>query len=302
MKAVRQFVDEILHSRKFAMSSSPNEYGPFGEVLRATGPMARVNPFRFSTKCQDDETDLLYYGYWYEKDGRWLSRDPIGERGGSNLYGMVGNNAVNSIDAFGLWISWPKGGQHGTLTRNSLNTALEGLTPPVNEKCRKEIREALVAANISQDRGSAGDGLPRHFNRSGFVTETAQELQQWRAAARDAYGRYLQDEEVSFNHIPECWDRLKALGQLIHSWQDYYGHGVHTSQGFVDPITGSPSGFTDFWPSSYPGEHKDNWTEPVSGSLRRFGQAEAYVAVRFRRMINDGLASCRCICEEKEEL
>ena len=35
--------------------------GPFGEVVRATGPMARANPFRFSTKYQDDETDLLYY-------------------------------------------------------------------------------------------------------------------------------------------------------------------------------------------------------------------------------------------------
>jgi len=28
--------------------------GPFGEVLRATGPMAKANPFRFSTKYQDD--------------------------------------------------------------------------------------------------------------------------------------------------------------------------------------------------------------------------------------------------------
>ncbi len=35
------------------------EYGPFGEVIRATGPMAKVNPFRFSTKYQDDETDLV---------------------------------------------------------------------------------------------------------------------------------------------------------------------------------------------------------------------------------------------------
>ena len=25
-------------------------YGPFGEVIRSTGPMAKVNPFRFSTK------------------------------------------------------------------------------------------------------------------------------------------------------------------------------------------------------------------------------------------------------------
>ncbi|HNR72510.1 MAG TPA: RHS repeat protein, partial [Verrucomicrobiota bacterium] len=41
------------------------EYGPFGEVLRATGPMAKANLFRFSTKYQDGETDLLYYGYRY---------------------------------------------------------------------------------------------------------------------------------------------------------------------------------------------------------------------------------------------
>jgi YD repeat-containing protein len=41
------------------------EYGPFGEVIRATGPLAKENPFRFSTKYQDDETDLLYYGYRY---------------------------------------------------------------------------------------------------------------------------------------------------------------------------------------------------------------------------------------------
>ncbi|MGO8931765.1 MAG: RHS repeat-associated core domain-containing protein [Limisphaerales bacterium] len=53
--------------------------GPFGEVIRATGPMAKVNPFRFSTKYQDDETDLLYYGYRYYKasTGTWLSRDPL---------------------------------------------------------------------------------------------------------------------------------------------------------------------------------------------------------------------------------
>ena len=36
-----------------------DEYGPFGEFIRATGPMAKANPFRFSTKYQDDETDLV---------------------------------------------------------------------------------------------------------------------------------------------------------------------------------------------------------------------------------------------------
>jgi len=32
----------------------------------------------------------------------WPSRDPIGERGGVNLYGMVGNDAVNLLDRLGL--------------------------------------------------------------------------------------------------------------------------------------------------------------------------------------------------------
>jgi RHS repeat-associated protein len=57
------------------------EYGPFGEVIRLSGPMAKLNPFRFSTKYDDDETDLLYYGYRYYNPftGRWLSRDPLAE-------------------------------------------------------------------------------------------------------------------------------------------------------------------------------------------------------------------------------
>ena len=41
----------------------------------------------------------------YAYDARvalWLSRDPIGERGGVNLYGMVGNNPVNAYDILGL--------------------------------------------------------------------------------------------------------------------------------------------------------------------------------------------------------
>jgi RHS repeat-associated protein len=59
------------------------EYGPFGEIIRASGPIARLNPFRFSTKYQDDETDFLYYGFRYynPSTGRWPNRDPIGEPG-----------------------------------------------------------------------------------------------------------------------------------------------------------------------------------------------------------------------------
>jgi RHS repeat-associated protein len=84
--------------------SAQYEYGPFGEVLRATGPMAKANPFRFSTKYQDDETDFLYYGYRYynASTGRWLSGDPIGEKGGVNLYALAANEPLSRTDSVGL--------------------------------------------------------------------------------------------------------------------------------------------------------------------------------------------------------
>lgn len=83
------------------------EYGPFGELIRATGTKKDDFNFRFSTKYEDTETGLLYYGYRYYDagQGRWLSRDPIGERGGLNVYGMVGNDAVNTWDLLGLWVN-----------------------------------------------------------------------------------------------------------------------------------------------------------------------------------------------------
>ena len=82
------------------------EYGPFGEVIRSTGPMAKANPIRFSTKFEDDETGLNYYGYRYydPNAGMWLSRDPIEEDGGYNLCGFIGNDGINCCDGFGLWL------------------------------------------------------------------------------------------------------------------------------------------------------------------------------------------------------
>jgi RHS repeat-associated protein len=65
-------------------------------------------PMQFSTNPYDDKTGLSYYGYrfYVPSLGRWLTRDPIGEAGGINLYGFVGNNPVIFIDANGRAWSW----------------------------------------------------------------------------------------------------------------------------------------------------------------------------------------------------
>jgi RHS repeat-associated protein len=83
------------------------EYDPFGNIVKesyASGYNASSFNYKFSTKPLDQATGLYYYGYRYydPKTGRWPSRDPIGEEGGINLYGFVGNDAIRFADILGL--------------------------------------------------------------------------------------------------------------------------------------------------------------------------------------------------------
>ena len=59
--------------------------------------------FRYSTKYFDPESGLYYYGYRFYSPvlARWLTRDPIEEQGGINLYAFCGNNGVNGFDIDG---------------------------------------------------------------------------------------------------------------------------------------------------------------------------------------------------------
>jgi len=95
-------VSEVLNAA--GVVAAHYEYDAFGGTVQATGAYAQSNEYRFSTKPFESETGLYYYGYrFYDPStGRWLSRDPIGERGGRNLYGMVGNNFINRWDLLGL--------------------------------------------------------------------------------------------------------------------------------------------------------------------------------------------------------
>jgi len=77
--------------------------GVISDHHRDSGSIPNRFAFRFSSEYHDSETNLVYYNYRYYSPelGRWLSRDPIGERGGYNLYGMVGNNSINWWDYLG---------------------------------------------------------------------------------------------------------------------------------------------------------------------------------------------------------
>jgi len=89
--------DGVIHARY--------DYDPFG---RRSANMITNNAV---------EADFAYAGYFnhapsglygtlyrfYSPDqGRWISRDPLGEDGGLNLYGYVGGNPIKELDPLGL--------------------------------------------------------------------------------------------------------------------------------------------------------------------------------------------------------
>ncbi|MGL6160752.1 RHS repeat-associated core domain-containing protein, partial [Microbulbifer sp.] len=77
-------------------------YTDYGSINNQTGTLDQ--PFRFSTKRWDESTGLAYFGYRYyiPANQKWLTRDPIAESGGVNIYGYVLGNPINGVDPYGL--------------------------------------------------------------------------------------------------------------------------------------------------------------------------------------------------------
>ena len=64
-------------------------------------------PWRYQSKWHHSQSGLVDFGYRFYSPGlgNWMSRDPLGEAGGLNLYGYVRNDPVNLHDPYGLdWV------------------------------------------------------------------------------------------------------------------------------------------------------------------------------------------------------
>ena len=103
---------DLLKSVSALFDSSGNrqakfEYTPYGETLSSEEIKTASMPFLYSCEYHDEDLGLIYYNYrhYNPQDGRWISRDPIGEKGGVHLYGFVKNNPVSISECLGLSFS-----------------------------------------------------------------------------------------------------------------------------------------------------------------------------------------------------
>ena len=89
------------------------EYYPYGSTSYQAGRTAAetsLKRYRYTAKERDEETGLSYHGarYYAPWLGRWLNPDPIGVRGGINVYTYCHDNPISRHD--------PQGTQDDTTT------------------------------------------------------------------------------------------------------------------------------------------------------------------------------------------
>ncbi len=147
------------------------DFGPYGEPLGEYGE-TDVCPFRWQTKWFDEESEHYYFGYRYYSPrlGRWLSRDPLGEAGGFNLYAYCGNDPVNRHDPTGMQgISFTLPDTLGLVSR--LGQFVNGW---INEGDQLDIREQAY-----RDFALRNPGITRDSSRFGRTRRTLQMQQEF---------------------------------------------------------------------------------------------------------------------------
>ena len=158
-------------------------YQPYGESPSTAGT------FRYTGARIDAETNGLYdfrARMYSPVLGRFLQVDPIGARGGMNLYGYVGNDPLNATDPSGLtwadvtsmFFQWVTGtapayqvfGPETNQTKDMMNA------PGVNN-----ARDFFYQKNLSNssDQLQSVTSFAVHFGLSGYVEAGTNSTQQF---------------------------------------------------------------------------------------------------------------------------
>ena len=158
--------------------------------------------------------------------GRWLSRDPIEEEGGLNLYGMVDNNPVNSWDLLGL------------ASADEFKNFLEAIDKGQSglSKCHKvveylncveeETLDDVITRNLQKRLDKINEGL-------GILADTTDALEKGVLAANI----FLDINEIEVADPKE----LKAITDGIGGIANFFGHAnsvgnIGSAATYKDPL------------------------------------------------------------------
>jgi uncharacterized protein RhaS with RHS repeats len=181
--------------------------------------------------------------------GRWLNRDPIGEKGGRNLYAFVANRPPNAIDWLGLckvgekrnvkcnshvsdWTSNPDlDGAKGDLVDlagdvEKFDTFLDIVQIALN--AGKSLAEAIAkAADTVFDNGVTVDGK-----------ELAKRLNDILKEGHGKWGGWNLYTRLDYEECQECWFGLSTKWKKMPptAWREYKKGGIDGKGTFEEKL------------------------------------------------------------------
>jgi RHS repeat-associated protein len=212
-------------------------YAPWGK--RTTITEDSFTNVAFTGHHENPDLGLVFTKYRaYDPDtGRWLSRDPIGENGGINLYGYVSNNPVNWVDPLGLEVDANFDVGTGRVTVTDRDTgasasmdaysggnpwgdpiptgAFDILDHPDNDFFRLEPDDDPYGDDTRNDSGRNKFRLHRPGRSVGCIT--AKDQQEWekvRDLIRNTKTSEVEVKSKSRNPFAPRTEKIKKYGDL----------------------------------------------------------------------------------------
>ena len=200
------------------------EYRPYGGLVTSEGNMAQENKFRFSCEYMDDELGLIYYNYRHlnPNDGRWISRDPIMEQGGWNLFAFVGNNGVNRWDYLGefykgTWYSAFKYSYSSTPVDKALWISGKFSIAGVLTKTAMDHADGAISGNWTLNAAEA-EIAKKEFESSSKHDASGKSFKDW-------FENYL---KVNYCSKPDGMYKMKTYA---HNFKSNKGTDIYTAFG-----------------------------------------------------------------------
>jgi RHS repeat-associated protein len=211
------------------------------------------------------------YGYrWYDPlTGRWPSRDPIGERGGLNLYGFVTNDGVNRVDDTGLAklnITMVSPGPSGDCALGTLFLGLwfKGTELQPSAEYLITVRTTMDESSkpcdsggwtyIQQDGGTAGNEVT--FAEKISTDSKGNQETGHRRTAKSYFGVINQISQNKYLHVKDhCFTFRVYLEYKLYKISDF-GESVPTVKSLP-------------WPDSPPGP-------PTDANIFSYGISEGH--------------------------
>jgi RHS repeat-associated protein len=151
-----------------------------GDQCIVSGTLWTGVSFRFSAKYTDAESGLIYYGYRYYQPstGRWLSRDPLGEKAFEGFHGQlnrisrqapylsdyvfVSNQALTGTDTLGL-LSLARGGCCGPDVTLGIAATMLKVSSTFKGWTWGQQRKACWALVLPREATDAWDIYPLYY-------------------------------------------------------------------------------------------------------------------------------------------